>query len=65
MSSYGFNTVKFWLQWRWNNPSEGKFYFDDIDQLMDLAEKYNLRVMLNTIFDVAPAWIYRSIIMPQ
>jgi beta-galactosidase GanA len=56
----GFNTVKFWVQWRWNNPAEGKFYFDDIDRLMDLAGKYKLRVMLNTIFDVAPAWIYQK-----
>ena len=60
MSELGFNTVKFWVQWRWNNPAEGEFYFDDIDELMDLAEKYNLRVMLNTIFDVAPAWIYKK-----
>ncbi len=60
MSELGFNTVKFWVQWRWNNPSEGEFYFDDIDELMDLADKYNLRVMLNTIFDVAPAWIYKK-----
>jgi len=58
MSELGFNTVKFWVQWRWNNPEEDKFYFDDIDELMDLSEKYNLRVMLNTIFDVAPEWIY-------
>ena len=60
ISAYGFNTVKFWVQWRWNNPSEGNFYFDDIDELMDLAHKYNLRVMLNTIFDVAPSWIYAN-----
>lgn len=60
MSELGFNTVKFWVQWRWNNPAEGKFYFDDIDELMNLAQKYNLRVMLNTIFDVAPAWIYKK-----
>ncbi|OGU74259.1 MAG: hypothetical protein A2V93_08165 [Ignavibacteria bacterium RBG_16_34_14] len=58
MAAYGFNTVKFWVQWRWNNPSEDKFYFDDIDELMDLAQKFKLRVMLNTIFDTAPAWIY-------
>jgi beta-galactosidase len=58
MSRLGFNTVKFWVQWRWNNPAEGEYYFDDIDRLMDLAKKYDLRVMLNTIFDVAPAWIY-------
>ncbi|HEX2866956.1 MAG TPA: beta-galactosidase [Ignavibacteriales bacterium] len=58
MSELGFNTVKFWVQWRWNNPAEGEYYFDDIDRLMELASKYNLKVMLNTIFDVAPAWIY-------
>ncbi|MHB8579254.1 MAG: beta-galactosidase [Ignavibacteriaceae bacterium] len=59
MAKFGFNTVKFWVQWRWNNPAEGKFYFDDIDRLMELAQKNNLKVMLNTIFDVAPAWIYK------
>ncbi|MBU2493503.1 MAG: beta-galactosidase [Bacteroidetes bacterium] len=60
MADLGFNTVKYWIQWRWNNPSEGIYYFDDIDELMDLAHKYNLKVMLNTIFDVAPAWIYNK-----
>lgn len=60
MSDLGFNTVKFWVQWRWNNPKEGEYYFDDIDELMDLSSKYNLKVMLNTIFDVAPAWIYEK-----
>jgi beta-galactosidase len=60
MSELGFNMVKFWVQWRWNNPAKGEYYFDDIDELMDLAHKYNLKVMLNTIFDVAPAWIYQE-----
>jgi len=60
MSELGFNTVKFWVQWRWNNPAEDEFCFDDVDRLMELAQKYNLKVMLNTIFDVAPAWIYKK-----
>jgi beta-galactosidase GanA len=59
-SAAGFNTIKFWVQWRWNNPREGEFAFDDIDQLMDIAHTRHLRVMLNTIVDVAPAWIYRK-----
>jgi beta-galactosidase len=58
-AAQGFNTIKFWVQWRWNNPSEGTYFFDDIDALMDLATKHGLRVMLNTIVDVAPAWVYR------
>ena len=60
MSELGFNTVKFWVQWRWNNPEEGVYYWDDIDELMNLAQKFKLKVMLNTIFDVAPAWIYKK-----
>jgi len=60
MSELGFNTIKFWVQWRWNNPEEGIYYWDDIDELMNLAQKYKLKVMLNTIFDVAPAWIYKK-----
>ncbi len=55
----GLNSVKFWIQWRWNNPAEGQFYWDDIDRLMELAQRFDLHVMLNTIVDVAPAWIYR------
>jgi beta-galactosidase len=60
MADLGFNTIKFWIQWRWNNPKENEYYFDDIDELMDIAEKNNLKAMLNTIFDVAPAWIYQK-----
>lgn len=60
MADLGFNMVKYWVQWRWNNPTEGEYYFDDIDELMNLAHKHGLKVMLNTIFDVAPAWIYKK-----
>jgi beta-galactosidase len=56
----GLNTVKFWVQWRWNNPEEGLYVFDDIDRLMDIAGRNRLHVMLNTIVDVAPVWLYRK-----
>ena len=60
MADLGFTMVKFWVQWRWNHPAVDRFYFEDIDRLMDLAHEYRLKVMLNTIFDVAPAWIYQK-----
>ncbi len=60
IAGLGFNTVKFWIQWRWNNPQEGTYVFDDVDALMDIAHARGLRVMLNTIVDVAPAWVYRK-----
>ena len=58
MAELGFNSIKFWIQWRWNHPEEDRFYWDDIDRLMDLSGTYDFKVMLNTIVDVAPAWIY-------
>jgi beta-galactosidase len=60
MAEIGFNTVKYWIQWRWNNPAPDQYYFDDIDRLMDLSAERDLKVMLNTILDVAPAWIYQK-----
>lgn len=56
----GFNTIKIWAQWRLNNPGEGKYNFDDIDELMELSSKYNLKVVINTVFDTAPAWLYHK-----
>jgi len=58
ISEDGFNVVKYWVQWRWNMPQKDKCYFDDIDELMDLAQKYKLKVILNLAFDVAPAWLF-------
>ncbi|MCF7802650.1 MAG: beta-galactosidase [Candidatus Marinimicrobia bacterium] len=60
MADLGFNMVKFWVQWRWNHPEENRYDFSDIDELMELSRKHNLKVMLNTIFDIAPAWIYKK-----
>lgn len=59
MSEQGFNTVKYWVQWRWSERKEGVFDFSDLDELMDLAEKYGLKVVLNLILDVAPVWFTR------
>ena len=56
----GFNTIKIWIQWRWNNPAEGVYDFGDIDRIMDIAAGLGIRVIINMIFDVAPAWFYKK-----
>ncbi|MBN2047925.1 MAG: beta-galactosidase [Anaerolineaceae bacterium] len=58
MQNLGFNAVKFWVQWRWTHRAPDRFYFDDLDRLMDLAAEHQLGVTLNVIFDVAPLWLY-------
>ncbi len=59
-AEHGLNTIKIWAQWRWNHPAEGEYYWDDLLELMDLAHQNGLHVVVNTIHDVAPAWVYRA-----
>lgn len=60
MRDSGFNTIKIWAQWRANNPAEGVYEFSDLQRLLDLAERFSLKVVVNIILDVAPAWVYRK-----
>ncbi|MFA7371936.1 MAG: alpha-amylase family protein [bacterium] len=60
ISECGFNMVKFWAQWRWVHRKPETFFFDDLDELMALADEYKLKVTINLIFDVAPAWIFNA-----
>lgn len=58
MRSLGFNAVKFFVQWRWSHRAEDRFYFEDLDALMDLAHRYGLGVTLNTLLDMSPVWLF-------
>lgn len=66
MQDIGFNSVKYWVQWRWahhkdvGNPGFeiDRFDFSEIDQLMELAWQHQLQVTLNTVFDVSPHWLF-------
>jgi beta-galactosidase len=60
MRHLGFNSVKYWVQWRWSHRLNDRFEFGDLDRLMYLAGQNNLQVTLNTIFDVAPHWLYEK-----
>ena len=58
MQELGFNAVKFFVQWRWSHRAPGRFYFNDLDQVMELAAQHGLKVTLNFILDVAPVWLF-------
>jgi beta-galactosidase len=53
----GFNTIRGWVNWGYVEPERGKFNFEEIDLLMDLAEKNNLKVILQTYVEYAPDWL--------
>ena len=56
MRKLGFNCVKLWAVWNWIERSPGEFFFDDLDELVRLAAKQGLDVIINTIPEGAPYW---------
>lgn len=60
MRRKGFNAVKFWVQWRWSERRDGEYFWDDLDELMRLAARHGLHVILNLILDVMPEWVERD-----
>jgi beta-galactosidase len=60
MRVLGFNMVKLWVQWRWSHRRNDRFVFDDVDQLMDLAQANGLSVTINVVFDVSPTWLFEK-----
>lgn len=56
----GLNTFQVRAQWRRNEPSEGHFFFDDIDRLFELAKKYKRQVIFKFMLENAPQYIFHK-----
>jgi len=57
----GFDTIVASVLWSWVEPEAGKFEFDDLDRLVDLAAAHGLDVILCLFAEVQPVWIHREI----
>lgn len=58
MRELGFNEVKLFVQWRWSHRAPDRFYFEDLDRLMDLSARHGLGVTLNILLDMSPLWLF-------
>lgn len=61
MADAGLNTLQLWVVWAWVEATPGVFNFDDYDQLVELADKHGLEVVLSTIAAIHPYWIHRVV----
>ena len=57
MSDAGFNTVKLWAMWNHTHPTENEYDFLELDELVDLATKHDLQVVISLILENAPHWL--------
>jgi beta-galactosidase len=57
----GLDAIQLWCIWGWIESQPGVYRYDDYDELMTLADKAGLRVVLSTIGAIHPFWIHRLV----
>jgi beta-galactosidase len=55
--SLGFNSIKTWVDWASTEPVRGRYRFDALEQVLTLADRVGLRVIIQIYTDAAPAWL--------
>ncbi len=60
IKALGFNTLRAWIDWASGEPEEGKYDFETLDVLLELAEEEGLRLVLQVYMDSAPQWVGRK-----
>lgn len=55
----GMNTFRHWFMWGAIETSPGHYDWRDYDQMMDLAAKNNIKVVIAEMLTSAPEWMFR------
>ena len=58
LSDISIDTFQIRINWRWNEKREGEYDFSDVDELFDLAEKHNKRVIVKFLLECAPQYVF-------
>jgi beta-galactosidase len=56
----GFNSIRCWIDWSSGEPTEGKYNFETLEVLTDLAQQEGLKVFVQVYMDSAPLWLGRK-----
>jgi len=57
IKALGFNTVRTWVEWAACEPVRGKYNFDNLRLLLELAGEAGLKVFIQMYVDSAPDWV--------
>ena len=58
LEAISIDTLQIRINWRWNEKRENEYDFRDVDALLDLAEKYNKKVIIKFLLECAPQYIF-------
>ncbi len=57
---FNLDVMQIRMNWRWNERIEDQYDFSDVDRLLELAEKYNRKVVMKFLLECAPQYIYEK-----
>ena len=60
MEEFQIGTFQIRINWRNNEICEDEYNFDDVDKLMELAEKYNKKVVIKFLLECAPNYVFHK-----
>src|SRR5687767_9822897 len=60
IKALGFNAVRAWIDWASGQPTDGKYDFETLDVLLELANEEQLKLVLQVYMDSAPQWVGRK-----
>lgn len=60
MEEHGFNMARGWAMWGWLNPKEGEYDFSELEKLLDLGLKHDIKIILLVNLESTPAWLYKK-----
>lgn len=58
MDKFNLDTIQIRINWRQNERKEGEYEFSDVDRLLDLAKKYNKKVIIKFLLECAPQYVF-------
>ena len=61
IAAAGYTHVQFRPQWKCHERVRGRFVWDDLDRLFDLARENGLRVVLKPMLETAPDWVFSEL----
>lgn len=54
---YKFNTIRIYSSWVYHNPEQGRFQFDELEEVMRYCDEFKIKVLMGVILEDAPWWL--------
>ncbi|MGC8793864.1 MAG: beta-galactosidase [Bryobacteraceae bacterium] len=56
----GFNAIRCWIDWASGEPEPGRYRFETVETVLELAREQGLKVIVQVYMDAAPEWVGRK-----